>query len=174
MSCPFLILVLIIKPLFLTAPVLSPGKASSCICMPASAEQESIWPLWCAAGMWPHARLPCRSLLNMALIEFTGNKQVLIGRMTMTTAGYSGGHPQKRGGAPLSHHWSVLPSRRGSVGGWEAGGEVGLQTFVLLFFQGGSNKTIKSLGSGVLFTPTPLRSIVKEGAMWHVITANNK
>lgn len=36
--------------------------------------------------------------MNMALIEFTGNKQVLIGRITMTRAGYSGGQPSKREG----------------------------------------------------------------------------
>lgn len=42
--------------------------------------------------------LPCWSLMNMALIEFTGDKQVLIGRITMTAAKYSEASLQKEGG----------------------------------------------------------------------------
>lgn len=84
----------------------------------------------------------------------------------MTTASYSGGHPPKgRGGLLLATTGLFFPAGGGL---WEAEKQEGrwvCRPLCFFFFQGGSNKTIKSLGSGVLFTPTPLRSIVKEGAM---------
>lgn len=167
----------VLQPFFVTA-FLSPGKPLSCICMPASAEQESLSQLWCSCRNGATCSPPL-------LVTHEYGSNWIHWKQTSVNWEDNDDHSQpfrgpafKRGDCsypPLAcssqqeEVYGRLRSRRGR-------GSAGLcVSFFFFFFQRGSNKTIKSLGSAVLFTPTPLRSIVvKEGAMWHIITANNK
>lgn len=96
----------------------------------------------------PHAHLPCWSLMNMALIEFTGDKRVLIGRITMTTASYSTTSLQKGEGL-LRTAGLFFPAGGGSTrrGPEKRSRKGGLHRLLCSFSLGGSNKAIKSLSS---------------------------
>lgn len=115
-------------------------KGLTHICVDALAEQE----LTCSALMWsrevthpPTCTPPLWSLMNMALIEFTADKRVLIGRITMTVANYSVDWSLESG-RPPTHHSPVLPSRSGEgLWGWglRRGREgIASQSLVLLYF----------------------------------------
>lgn len=84
--------------------------------------------------------------MNMALIEFTGDKRVLIGRITMTAANYSEASLQKGEGL-LPTTGLFFPAGGGQWGAEERLGR-GLYSPLSSRSLGGSNKAIKKrLGS---------------------------
>jgi len=134
------------------------------------------WPavLWCGVGKWPTlplARLPCWWLMNMALIEFTEDKRVLIGRITMAAANYSGTGLQKGGGL-LPSAGLFFPAGEW-VGGWEGRSKREVLCSLLCFFSlGGSNKAIKSSGRWIPCVVTPC-VLVGRGSLGGVLVTGN-
>lgn len=120
-----------------------PAEKRGCLTYVWMSWLNKNWPavLWCGVGKWPTlllAWLPRWSLMNMALIEFTEDKRVLIGRISM--ANFSQNRPFGKGGL-LPNAGLSFPARGG--GGLPFGD--GIYSLLCSFSSGGSNKAIQAL-----------------------------